>query len=154
MFQSVCVKKIQLVKMTDMYWIAIWKLYFKLMNNMLPSYFDIMKPVLPVKCSLYELRKPTCHLPQINHEYAEKWVKYQLISINFKCIWHYNTIKHINTIKHTHSFHGFKLNIMFLAPMLLILINLISKCNKHFIHIYMYIFSEFIECIIGIHILL
>ena len=66
------VKKMQLVKMTDMYRMVIWKLYFKLMNNMLPSYFDIMKPALPVRCSLYEFRKHTCHLPQINHENAEQ----------------------------------------------------------------------------------
>ena len=46
------------------------------MNNMLPSYFDSMKPVLPVICSLYEVRKPTFHLPHINHEYAEQLLKY------------------------------------------------------------------------------
>ena len=105
--EPIC-KKLQLVKMTDMYRIAIWKFYFKLMNNMLPSYFDSMKPVLPVICSLYEVRKPTFHLPHINHEYAEQLLKYQLVKI----LNAYGAITLTAKI-HTHSFHGFKLYIKY-----------------------------------------
>ena len=39
------------------------------MNNMLPSYFEYMKPVQPVACNYYVIRKPRLHPPIINHEF-------------------------------------------------------------------------------------
>ena len=47
------VKKIQVVKLTDMFQISAWKFYYKLSNNLLPSYFNHMKPSLPVICNYY-----------------------------------------------------------------------------------------------------
>ena len=40
------------------------------MNNMLPSYFEYMKPVQPVACNYYGIRKPRLHPPIINHEFV------------------------------------------------------------------------------------
>ena len=37
-------KELKLVKITDMYVIAIWKFYHKLMNNQLPMFFSSMTP--------------------------------------------------------------------------------------------------------------
>ena len=41
-------KQHNLIKLTDMFSLAIWKFYYKLMNNQLPTYFSRMKPVLPI----------------------------------------------------------------------------------------------------------
>ena len=59
------------------------------MNNMLPSYFEYMKPVQPVACNyygirkprFYGIRKPRLHPPIINHEFGEQMVQYCLIKI-------------------------------------------------------------------------
>ena len=52
-------KKLHMVKVTDMFRIAIWKFYYKLRNNLLPPYFNYMKPnirILNVNCyiNIYE----------------------------------------------------------------------------------------------------
>ena len=44
--------------MPDMFRFALWKFYFKLMNNKLPPYFENMKPVLPRICDNYNIRRP------------------------------------------------------------------------------------------------
>ena len=74
------------------------------MNNILPPYFDIVRPELPAICDRYSIRVPTFHLPKINHEFAVQLLQYR-------------PIKNINkegsfiiTAKvFTHSFYGFKL---------------------------------------------
>ena len=48
--EPIC-KELRLLKVTDMYQLTIWKFYFKLMNNSLPSYFNSMKPKLPELCN-------------------------------------------------------------------------------------------------------
>ena len=64
-----------------MFRIPICKFYFKLMNNKLPHYFDIMKPELPIVCDTHAIRYPTFHLPRIVHAFAEQLIKYQLIKV-------------------------------------------------------------------------
>ena len=59
-------KKLQVVKLTDMFRISAWKFYYKLSNNLLPSYFNYMKPSLSVICIYYGIRNPKFHLPPIN----------------------------------------------------------------------------------------
>ena len=59
--------------------LSIWKFYNKLMNNQLPTYFSQMKPVLPVICTRYEVRKPMFHLPDIRHSFGEQSIGYCLI---------------------------------------------------------------------------
>ena len=46
---------------------------------MLSSYFELMKPVQPVACNYYRIRKLRRHLPIISHEFGEQMVKYCLI---------------------------------------------------------------------------
>ena len=65
-------KKLHMVKVTDMFCIAIWKFYYKLRNNLLPPYFNYMKPNLPVICNHYNVRNPKFHLPMIKHEFAKQ----------------------------------------------------------------------------------
>ena len=78
--EPIC-KRLRIVKIVDMFQISIWKFYYKLMNNMLPSYFEYMKPVQPVACNYYGIRKPRLHPPIINHEFGEQMVQYCLIKI-------------------------------------------------------------------------
>ena len=62
-----------------MFSVAIWKFYFKPMNNKLPNCFASYRPVLPVVNERYELRNPVFHLPVINHKFTEQSLKYCLI---------------------------------------------------------------------------
>ena len=78
--EPIC-KRLRIVKIVDMFQISIWKFYYKLINNMLPSYFEYMKPVQPVACNYYGIRKPRLHPPIINHEFGEQMVQYCLIKI-------------------------------------------------------------------------
>ena len=66
-------KAVRCLKITDMFSVAIWKFYFKLMNNKLPNCFSSYKPVLPVVNERYEIRNPVFHLPVINHKFAEQY---------------------------------------------------------------------------------
>ena len=63
----ICKKKF-LLKLTDMFPVAVWKLYYKLMNDQMPIYFDDWKPVLPRVCTRYEIRSPAFHLPLIRQK--------------------------------------------------------------------------------------
>ena len=67
--------------MPDMFRFALWKFYFKLMNNKLPLYFENMKPVLPRICDNYDIRRPSFHLPLIKHDFAEQLISYQLTTM-------------------------------------------------------------------------
>ena len=97
-------RELRLLKIEDLYKISLWKCYYKLMNNILPPYFDIVRPELPAICDRYSIRVPTFHLPKINHEFAEQLLQYRLIkNINKEGSF-------IITAKvFTHSFYGFKL---------------------------------------------
>ena len=72
-------KQNRLIKLPNMFSLAVWKFYYKLMNNQLPIYFSVMKPVLPQICSRYEVRNPVFHLPDIRHSFAEQSIRYCLI---------------------------------------------------------------------------
>ena len=97
-------KNLRFLKLTDMFPIAVWKFYYKLMNNQLPEYFIDWKPELPRVCTRYDIRSPVFHLPLIRHKFAENSLRYCLIKqLNMeKC-------SVLITIKvHTHSFPGYK----------------------------------------------
>ena len=77
------------------------------MNNLLPSYFNSMKPKLPELCNVYLIRKSTFYLPIIRHEFAKQLFEYKLSEL-------------LNTESGTllisskllpHSFIGFKIYI-------------------------------------------
>ena len=89
--------------MTNMYSISIWKLYYKLMRNMLPAYFNFMKPILPNICALYQIRIPLFHPPRIKHKFAEQLVEYQLIKLLNKN----GSFVYTSRVQ-THSFLSFK----------------------------------------------
>ena len=97
-------KNLGLLKLTDMFPIAVWKFYYKLMNNQLPEYFIDWKPELPRVCTRYEIRSPVFHLPLIRHKFAENSLRYCLIKqLNMeKC----SVL--ITSKVHTHSFPGYK----------------------------------------------
>ena len=76
--ESIC-KNLRLLKLTDMFSIAVWKFYYKLMNNQLPTYFVEWRPELPRVCTRYEIRSPVFHLPVIKHKFAEHSLRYCLI---------------------------------------------------------------------------
>ena len=48
--ESIC-KELRLLKVTDMFRLAIWKIYFELINNL--SYFNSMKLIIPELCNVY-----------------------------------------------------------------------------------------------------
>ena len=78
--EPIC-KKLQIVKISDLFRITVWKFYYKLTNTLLPSYFNHMMPTLPVICNYYGVRNPKFHLPSIKHSFAEQQVQYCLIKL-------------------------------------------------------------------------
>ena len=74
-------KELRLLKVTDMFQLTIWKLYFKLMNNLLQPYFNYMKRKLPELCNVYSIRKPTFHLPITRHEFARQLIGYTMLEL-------------------------------------------------------------------------
>ena len=72
-----------MVKVPNMYTCALWNFYYKLMNNLLPIYFENCKPTLHRihVDQLYDIRKPVFHLPMITHKFAEQLPYYQLAKL-------------------------------------------------------------------------
>ena len=99
--EPIC-KALNLVKVPDMYTCAVWNFYYKLMNNLLPSYFENCKPTLPRIDQLYNVRKPVFHLPKIKHKFAEQLPDYQLVKLLNK-----NGSFRISSKVFTHSKKGF-----------------------------------------------
>ena len=64
-------KRLRILKISDMFSVALWKFYYKLMNNKLPEHFSFMKPVLPAVTERYEIRNLSFHAPAIKHKFAE-----------------------------------------------------------------------------------
>ena len=101
--EPIC-KDLRIISLPDMYSVAMWKFYYKLMNNILPSYFILMKPELPPTVDQYEIRRPKFRVPFIKHVFAEHLLEYQMIiQLNEPGSIHYSSKVF------THSFLGFKL---------------------------------------------
>ena len=66
---------------TYMFRISAWKFYYLLSNNLLPSYFNYIKPSLPDICHYYGIRNPKFHLPPIKHAFAKQMIQYCLINL-------------------------------------------------------------------------
>ena len=71
----------RLLKLPDMFSIALWKFYHKLMNNKLTECFSTIKPKPPEIIEHYEIRNPVFHLPAIKHKFVEKLLQYCLINV-------------------------------------------------------------------------
>ena len=97
-------KELHVVSVPDMFCLSLWKFYFKLMNNKLPQFFNIMLPVQPLICQTHDIRKPKLHLPAIKHEFAEQLLQFQIVKLLNK-----EQSSLITSKVHSHSFHGFKI---------------------------------------------
>ena len=103
-------KRLRVVKVIDMFEITLWKFYYKFMNNMLPPYFNMVKPNMPFVCDYYGLRNPKIHLPTIRHDFAKQIVQYCLIKLLNKD----KEYTPLNKSKiYTQSFFTFKLNLKY-----------------------------------------
>ena len=69
--EPIC-KRLNLLQVTGMFGLTIWKFYYKLINHVLPLCFQIIIPTLPRICDT---------LPAIQHDYAEQLIEYQLVKI-------------------------------------------------------------------------
>ena len=74
-------KELRVLKVFDMFYVAVWKFYYKVMHHNLPAYFSTMKPTVPTVYSRYEIRSPVFHLPYIRHIFAEHSVRFCLINL-------------------------------------------------------------------------
>ena len=74
-------KKLHMVKVIHLFNIAVWKFYYKLMNDLLPPYFNYMQPNVPVICDHYNVRNPKFNLPVINHDFAKQLMQYCFIKL-------------------------------------------------------------------------
>ena len=72
-------KMLRVVKMIDMFETILWKFYCKLMNNMLPPYFNMLKPNMPLVCDYYRFRNLKIHLSTIRHDFAKQLVQHCVI---------------------------------------------------------------------------
>ena len=87
-----------------MFSVALWKFYYKLMNNKLPEHFSFVKPVLPAETERYEIRNPSFHAPAIKHKFAECSLQYCLINqLNSE-----NSFALLTDKVSTNSFYSFK----------------------------------------------
>ena len=51
------------------------------MNDLLPLYFNYMKPNVPVMCDHYNVRNPNFHLPVIKHDFVKQLIQYCLFKL-------------------------------------------------------------------------
>ena len=75
--EPIC-KSLNLLKVQDIYQLAILKFYYKLINNVLPQYFDTFTPTFSMSVNHYNLRNPCRQLPKINHEFPKQSLQYKL----------------------------------------------------------------------------
>ena len=73
--EPIC-KELCIIKAIGMFRLLIGILYYKLMNNALPPYFDANTPVLTRIVNLYIIRRASFHLPKIRYEFAEHLIYY------------------------------------------------------------------------------
>ena len=99
--EPIC-KSLGLLRVPNMFKFALWKFYFRLMNNKLPTCFEYLKPVLPRMCDIHTIRRLSFHLPFIRHDFAEQLLCYQLPKILNE-----NGSNRISSKVFTHSFSGF-----------------------------------------------
>ena len=69
----------QLLKVNEIYKLAIYKFYFKLINNELPHYFQDFTPTFSDGVNHYLLRNLSRQIPKIVHEFPKHSLRYKLI---------------------------------------------------------------------------
>ena len=73
-------KEHNLLKVQDIYHMAILKFYSKLINDNLPNYFESFTLQLSAGHQHYNFRNPSRLLPKIKHEFPKQCLRYKLIS--------------------------------------------------------------------------
>ena len=73
-------KERNLLKIHDIYYLAVLKFYSKLVNNNLPRYFSSFTPQFPAGQQNFNLRNPTMQLPRIKHVFPKQSLRYKLIT--------------------------------------------------------------------------
>ena len=48
-------KSLNILNIPDIFTCSLWKFYYKLSENQLPTYFDVMIPMLPNICNIYNI---------------------------------------------------------------------------------------------------
>ena len=69
----------RLLKVKEIYRHGIYKLYYKLINNHLPYYFQDFTPTFSDGVNHYSLRNPIWQIPRIKHEFPRHSLRYKLI---------------------------------------------------------------------------
>ena len=69
---------LNLLKVQDIYQLAILEFYFKLINNELPQYFDTFTPTFSMGVKQYNIRNPCRQLPKIYHEFPKQSLRCKL----------------------------------------------------------------------------
>ena len=95
-------KRLGLLRVPDMFKFALWKFYFRLMNNKLPTCFENLKQVLPRICNIHTIRRHSFHLPFIKNDFAKQLLCYYLPKTLNE-----NGSMRISSKVFTHSFSGF-----------------------------------------------
>ena len=73
-------KEHNLLKVHDIYYLAVLKFYSKLVNNNLLHYFSSVTPQFSAGQQNYNLQNPTMQLPRIKHEFPKQSLRYKLIT--------------------------------------------------------------------------
>ena len=73
-------KEHNILKVQDIYHMAILKFYSKLINDNLPNYFESFTPQFSAGHQHYNFRNPSRLLPKIKHEFPKQSLRYKLIS--------------------------------------------------------------------------
>ena len=74
-------KTLQILKIEDLYTIQLYKLYYKLRNNLLPSYFHTFIPYYHNDQHTHDLRYTILRLPMTRREYFAECTKYQFLKL-------------------------------------------------------------------------
>lgn len=75
-------KKLNILNLNDLYKLHLYKLFFKLKNNLLPPYFNDFKPTYNSDIQTrYNLRRNSVRLPMPNKEYFVQSPKYQFLKL-------------------------------------------------------------------------
>ena len=74
-------KTLQILKIEDLYTVQLYKLYYKLRNNLLPSYFHTFTPYYHNDHHTHDLRYTILRLPMTRREYFAECTKYQFLKL-------------------------------------------------------------------------
>ena len=100
---------VYLLMVHDLYYMAIIKLYYNMMNGHLPDDFNLFKPHTSISCTRYPIRYPIMQYPFIKHEYALSYQLIRVINRNTDCFSFSNQLNNSIPEKATTlSFYGYK----------------------------------------------